>query len=83
MDQPFLLRLILAAAWLPQALQQLLAWTFWLQVKEYRRDRFGLLFKSREGLLNLGFPGIVLKLLIFLPAALIPFNGLHNRRCFS
>lgn len=76
MDQPFLLRLILAAAWTPQALQQLLAWTFWLQVKEYRRDRFSLLFRSREGLLNLGCPAIAFKLLILLLAVLITSTSL-------
>jgi UDP-N-acetylmuramoyl-tripeptide--D-alanyl-D-alanine ligase len=77
MGQPSLLRLIFAVAWTPQALQQLLAWIFWLQVKEYRRDRFGLLFRSREGLLNLGFPAITVKLLILLLAALIPSTALN------
>ncbi len=68
MDPQFLFRLALSLVWLPQALHQLLVWVFWLQVKEYRRDRFLLFLKSREGLIDVGLPLIAAKLLALLAA---------------
>jgi len=53
-------------SWLPQAIQQLLTWTYWLQIKEYRLDRFFSFMKLREGRLNLGVVGIIIKISIIL-----------------
>ncbi|MBU0570023.1 UDP-N-acetylmuramoyl-tripeptide--D-alanyl-D-alanine ligase, partial [Patescibacteria group bacterium] len=60
-------QLIIFVLWLPQAIDQILSWTYWLQVKEYRFDRFWVFLKSRSGTRNLGIFGILGKLgLMFL-----------------
>lgn len=47
--------------WFLQAFAQVLNWTYWLQVKEYRLDRFEELLNNKEGWKNLEFSWILLK----------------------
>lgn len=51
MGREFLIPILLI--WVLQALRQVLIWTYWLQVKEYRFDRFEVLLTSRDGWRNL------------------------------
>ncbi len=53
--------LIVILAWLPQAVHQLLVWTYWLQVKEYRLDRFSVFLASSEGRLRFNFTLLLVK----------------------
>ncbi|MBI2268283.1 MAG: UDP-N-acetylmuramoyl-tripeptide--D-alanyl-D-alanine ligase [Candidatus Blackburnbacteria bacterium] len=50
--------------WIPQAIEQLLLWVYWWQTKEYRIDRFQVLFYTFEGRKNLGLSSIAIKLAI-------------------
>lgn len=52
--------------WIPQAVIQILNWTYWIQAKEYRFDRFRLLFGSKDGIKNLELGIYILTILIFL-----------------
>ena len=53
--------------WVPQAFYQLSTWVYWLQIKEYRFDRFWVFLKSMEGRNSLGIIWIVAKIIaIFL-----------------
>lgn len=67
-------RLIIFIFWLPQALAQLLTWTYWWQVKEYRFDRMKVLLRSKTGLRKLEVASIFFKLLFiaFSPMPAIP-----------
>lgn len=56
------LKIILVLLWAPQALRQILAWTYWIQVKEYRFDRFRVFLLSAEGRRKLNFYFIAAKL---------------------
>lgn len=56
--------LIVLLAWLPQAIGQTLNWIYWWQTKEYRIDRFRLLFSSGEGRRSLGLGFIAAKLIV-------------------
>ncbi len=49
--------------WLTQAVYQILTWTYWWQVKEYRFDRFWTFLRSEDGREKLGLLGISLKFL--------------------
>lgn len=62
------LAIVLVLLWIPQALRQGLLWLYWLQVKEYRLDRFGVLFSTGEGRKRLEVRFILLKFVILLPA---------------
>lgn len=59
MDKELLIPIL--AIWLVQAVRQVLGWVYWLQVKEYRFDRFEELVNSREGRKNLEFWWITAK----------------------
>lgn len=48
--------------WLPQAIHQVLNWTYWWQVKEYRFDRFWLFLGTKEGRRKLDLNFIIIKL---------------------
>ncbi|MDO8503160.1 MAG: UDP-N-acetylmuramoyl-tripeptide--D-alanyl-D-alanine ligase [bacterium] len=63
--------IIILAIWIPQAIYQALSWIYWIQVKEYRMDRFLLLFDSRDGRKNLEIYLIILKLILLLAAAIL------------
>jgi UDP-N-acetylmuramoyl-tripeptide--D-alanyl-D-alanine ligase len=54
--------------WLPQAVYQVITWTYWLQIKEYRFDRFWVFLRSKEGRDSLGFLIIGAKLLVLITA---------------
>ncbi len=56
--------LTLLLYWLPQALTQIFLWLFWWQAKEYRFDRFKLLFETKTGRANLGLAAIIVKLVL-------------------
>src|SRR4030042_2737480 len=85
---------ILFLLWLPQAVYQVVVWTYWLQVKEYRYDRFWIFIKSIDGWESLGFPKIILKILgiftsvislwipvvIFLYLDLILLNDFYSKK---
>jgi len=53
---------IIFVLWLLQIVGQVLRWTYWLQVKEYRLDRFFVFFKTKLGKRELGILGILGKL---------------------
>lgn len=55
--------LIIFILWFPQAVYQAVTWTYWLQVKEYRFDRFGVFLKTIDGKQSLGLNNILIKLL--------------------
>jgi len=55
--------LLLFTLWLLQAVYQVLCWTYWLQVKEYRLDRFWVFLKTSDGRRRLGLIIIFLKFL--------------------
>lgn len=57
--------LILLLLWLPQALRQLLIWIYWIQIKEYRFDRFKLILSSFSGRKNLELELIIVKVVVF------------------
>lgn len=57
---------IVILLWLPQAFRQLLLWTYWIQVKEYRLDRFASLIKSSSGRKSLGFVSTFGKIILLL-----------------
>jgi len=61
-----LVKITLILVWLFQALRQGLLWSYWLQVKEYRVDRFKEFFFSRRGARELNLPLIGLKLALVL-----------------
>ncbi len=52
--------------WLPQAAAQVLIWTHWIQVKEYRFDRFRSFIFSAEGKKKLYLPLIIFKIIVFI-----------------
>jgi len=54
--------------WLPQALGQTLLWVYWWQIKEYRWDRFQILFAHRQRGRKLKTNVISLKLVFILLA---------------
>lgn len=56
-----LVALTLILLWIPQALRQVLLWLYWLQVKEYRLDRFFVLFETRGVVERLDLHFILLK----------------------
>jgi UDP-N-acetylmuramoyl-tripeptide--D-alanyl-D-alanine ligase len=57
-----------------QAVGQFLVWTYWLQVKEYRYDRFLVFFKSSDGKRELLLIPIGVKFLILIASLFIhPF----------
>ena len=60
--------------WLIQAVRQLLLWTYWLQVKEYRFDRFKVLFRSETGKRELDFLSIIFKTISLLLLSFLPLN---------
>jgi UDP-N-acetylmuramoyl-tripeptide--D-alanyl-D-alanine ligase len=70
-----IIRIAFLIFWTPQAVRQLLNWTYWLQVKEYRLDRFGVFWKSKSGRKKLGILGIIgkLGLLALTSFGLLPF----------
>ena len=55
--------LIIILLWLPQAVYQILTWTYWWQIKEYRFDRFWVFLKTSYGREKLGLYSICLKFL--------------------
>jgi UDP-N-acetylmuramoyl-tripeptide--D-alanyl-D-alanine ligase len=68
--------IIITLIWLPQAVYQLLNLVYWLQVKEYRSDRFRSFLKSADGRkkVNLGYVLVKLAataMLLFFPQALL------------
>lgn len=63
--------------WLPQAIYQVVIWTYWLQIKEYRYDRFWVFVKTADGKDSLNIINIVIKAVViilsfyFLPLLII------------
>jgi len=70
MDNKTLIILIL---WSMQAVKQTLIWAYWLQVKEYRLDRFKVLLEGKEGLANLEIKAIIFKFALLFVAI---FSGI-------
>lgn len=65
--------LILFLLWLPQAVNQVMSWTYWWQVKEYRIDRFRIFLGSSDGRTSLGIKNIFLKFsIIFIANYYLP-----------
>jgi len=62
--------------WLVQASYQVLVWVYWIQTKEYRSDRFQVMFKSPEGRYELGTGLLFVKyfLLLMTPFVNYSFN---------
>jgi len=58
------IKLITILIWIPQAIRQVLIWTYWWQVKEYRFDRFRVLLASPDGRRKLQLSTVVVKLLL-------------------
>ncbi len=58
--------LIIVFIWVPQAIYQILNWTYWWQVKEYRLDRFSVFLRTYEGRNNLLVNYILLKFILLL-----------------
>lgn len=52
---------IIILFWAVQAVRQTITWTYWWQVKEYRWDRFSLLFEEKDGRADLGIKNILNK----------------------
>ncbi len=52
--------------WIPQIIGQLLLWTYWWQVKEYRLDRFRSFFTSPSGRSRLRIVPILIKISLLL-----------------
>lgn len=71
--------LIIFIIWLPQAIYQILVWSYWWQVKEYRLDRFWIFLKTADGRQKLGLNIIILKFIvlvfsfIYIPISLLLF----------
>ncbi|OGY09298.1 MAG: hypothetical protein A2782_00190 [Candidatus Blackburnbacteria bacterium RIFCSPHIGHO2_01_FULL_43_15b] len=61
----------LLVLWVLQAFRQILVWTYWLQVKEYRFDRFEALLTSRDGWRNLELRTTALKFITLFVALFI------------
>ncbi|MCJ7805148.1 UDP-N-acetylmuramoyl-tripeptide--D-alanyl-D-alanine ligase [Patescibacteria group bacterium] len=68
--------LILLIVWLPQAARQVLVWTYWWQVKEYRYDRFNLLFRSTDGRSDLDFAIVALKVALLAASIFVTELGI-------
>src|SRR3989344_3685288 len=64
--------LVIILFWLPQAIYQVLNWTYWWQVKEYRFDRFFVFLKTKDGKEKLDLIPIFLKLSILIIAIFKP-----------
>lgn len=60
MDKNFII--IILTIWAIQAFRQVLNWTYWLQTKEYRFDRFETLLDSKEGWKSLEIGWLLVKL---------------------
>jgi len=58
--------LLLVVFWSTQAAFQLLSWLYWIQIKEYRFDRFAVLLRSKSGRADLAIYMIVLKFIFLL-----------------
>lgn len=63
---------LLFLLWLPQAVYQLVTWTYWLQIKEYRYDRFWVFIKSSDGRNSLNLISVVLKVAAIILAVYSP-----------
>src|SRR3989338_6955143 len=63
--------IILVIFWLPQAIRQLLIWIYWIQIKEYRFDRFRLFFSSISGRNNTEVNIIVFKIATLILALIL------------
>src|SRR3989344_5969571 len=61
----------LLVLWVLQAFRQILVWTYWLQVKEYRFDRFEALLTCRDGWRNLELRTTALKFITLFVALFI------------
>lgn len=60
--------------WLVQAIRQIMMWSYWLQVKEYRLDRFRVFLKSKTGRKQLDVLNITAKLFGFFLLSLLPLD---------
>ena len=67
------LYLILIIVWFPQAFRQVLLWTYWWQIKEYRFDRFKTLLSSKQGRKDLETEIILIKLFSIILSAILNF----------
>lgn len=63
---PEFINIFILAIWLPQILDQILAWLYWWQDKEYRVDRFKLNFRYIDGRKELKINGIIVKLVLLI-----------------
>jgi UDP-N-acetylmuramoyl-tripeptide--D-alanyl-D-alanine ligase len=59
---------VIVVLWLPQIIGQILNWIYWLQVKEYRFDRFWVFLQSKSGRKKLGTGGILSKFALLILA---------------
>jgi len=59
---------LISLFWLPQALGQTLLWIYWWQTKEYRWDRFQILFTRRQRGRRLKLGAIIAKIIFILLA---------------
>ena len=66
-----LIKLALICLFSIQAIGQFLIWLYWLQVKEYRFDRFIIFLKSSEGKRELLLLPIIVKLLTLIVSSLV------------
>ncbi len=57
-----LIKIILVAVWLPQLIDQVLTWEYWIQIKEYRFDRFKVFIYSKEVFKNLNLYSFLVKI---------------------
>lgn len=60
-----LLNIVYVVVWLAQAVRQFLIWTHWLQIKEYRVDRYKALLRNNSGKDELGIFYIIIKIFLF------------------
>jgi len=62
------INLLIFILWLPQAVYQIVEWVYWLQIKEYRLDRFWVFIKSKDGKESLRLKMVPVKILAILSA---------------
>src|SRR3989344_6470804 len=64
---------IIFLIWIPQATYQVLVWAYWLQVKEYRFDRFWVFLRTPDGADKLYLKSIFLKFLGITLVLIFPY----------
>ncbi len=64
--------IVITILWFPQALSQILLWTYWLQVKEYRFDRFRSFAATSDGRKKILLFPVLSKLSLLIAALYMP-----------